>query len=324
VDTVGTLGYIIDIRSVAPWINANKNNSPKASALIDRMISLIQKNKALAKTNKFENNNPPFSITKPNNWQFTYNGENSLAIDEKTNEAGGMVTIEFSPVPYAMDINNVDALFRHFYFGNILQSMLVFSKSEDAVIGGRPAKKFTLTVEDASMSFYLIPVGSYVFQLGYDYGQNNQDKVTVDNIIKSLVLGTPAPLPELTEYANDDLKIYLRGGDGWVFQKKNNPEKPLSIGYKLNKKTLANLSITANNEAIKNLSNEEYAQYLKNVIIQGNVILQLINLKVDFLKSNPQFVLNNELKKVIMTETVTKLASDDQVLSYERTYSIRS
>ena len=323
VDTVGTLGYIIDIRSVAPWINANKNNSPKASALIDRMISLIQKNKALAKTNKFENNNPPFSITKPNNWQFTYNGENSLAIDEKTNEAGGMVTIEFSPVPYAMDINNVDALFRHFYFGNILQSMLVFSKSEDAVIGGRPAKKFTLTVEDASMSFYLIPVGSYVFQLGYDYGQNNQDKVTVDNIIKSLVLGTPAPLPELTEYANDDLKIYLRGGDGWVFQKKNNPEKPLSIGYKLNKKTLANLSITANNEAIKNLSNEEYAQYLKNVIIQGNVILQLINLKVDFLKSNPQFVLNNELKKVIMTETVTKLASDDQVLSYERTYSIR-
>ena len=323
VDAVGTLGYIIDIRSVAPWIYANKNNSPKASALTDRMISLIQKDKALAKTNKFESNNPPFSITKPNNWQFTYGGENSLVIDEKTNKVGGMVTIEFSPVPYAMDINNADTLFRHFYYGEILQSMLVSSKSEDAVIGGRPAKKFTLTVEDASISFYLIPVGSYVFRVGYDYGQNNQDKATVDNIIKSLVIDTPAPRPEVTEYANDDLKIYLRGGDGWVFEKKNSSKEPLFIGYKLNKKTLAGLQIETSDGTDKNLSNEEYAQYLKNVTTQGNIILQLVNLKVEFLKSDPQFVLNSELKNVIMIETVNKSAADDQASSYERTYYIR-
>jgi len=322
-DVIGTLGYIIDIGSVAPWINANRNNPPRASALADRMIQLIQKNKALAKTNKFENNNPPFSITKPNDWQFTYDGENVLTIDKKTDEAGGMVTIKFFPVPYAMDVNNIDALFRHLYYGDILQSMLAVSNGEEVVISGRPAKKFVLSVEDESVFLNFIPVGSYIFQLNSDYGQDNRDKATVDNIIKSLVIGTPAAIPEVTEYANDDLKIYLKGGNGWVFEKKNNPQQLLLIGYKPNKKTLANLNITTNTEDIKNLSNEEYAQYLKNTITKGNLVLQLLGLQVDCLKSDPQFVLNSELKKVVMTETVTKSASDDQALYYNRTYYIR-
>jgi S1-C subfamily serine protease len=322
-DFLGSLGYIINITSINGWINSNKNKTGQESALLNRVINFAKKEKLLETSNKFENSNPPFFIVKPGDWKFDYASENGLFINKEEDEAGGAVILTFEKFPYAADASAIEFYIKRSLQSHSLSAVASILKNEDITVGGRKGKKVIISAAGNQGNYYYISAGNYIFTILYDYGENDKDKSIIDGIIKSLNISEPSKVSEVAEYANDNPKFFIRGGNGWVFAKQNSKASPLFIAYKPIKKIFADVDIIKADDNIKNFNNDEYLKYWENNFNEGNTITNEVNLKGEIIKSSANFQLNGELKNVMMTEYTNKSITTGKILDRNREYHIR-
>lgn len=325
-DLLGSLGYIINIVSINDWINSNKIKNTQTNSLADRTIDLVKRviNYKNSSNNRFDNDSPRFSITKPNDWNFTYEYENALVIGKNSDDDGGAVGIGLVQFPYVVDISAVEGKIKRDLSIVGMNSMASILKNEDVVINGKKAKKFMLSAAGNQTNGYYIPVKNYLLEIAYNYGKNDKDKSIVDNIINSLVINETEYFTEITTYINKNPKFSIRGGNGWVFLPQNSKERPLFIIYKPERLAFADIDIIKTDDNTRNLNNEEFLRFYEQQTKEKNSILSRLDIKVEILKSDAHYKLNNEFPDVIMIDYVKKSVSTGKTLSQNREYYIKT
>ncbi len=324
-DLLGSLGYIMSMTSLNSWVDANKNKSVMVNnEALDEVIAFTRKEQSLKTSNEFKNTNPSFSITKPEDWEFTYEDTYSLSIDKPGDDEGGTVMILMSRYPYEIDLENILPAVKRFYDQTGLLSMVDIMKQETVTINGVQGSKVTISSMGGISNMYLFPSGNYLIQVMYDYGSDDKDKTAVDNIINSFtVTSSNIALIKSNQYSNSSPKFYLTASGDWVFLEMNSNSKPLDIFNERVKEAYGTIAIAKTDEDTKNFTNDEYLSYLNQLVGQVNQMGSMIGVKSDILESNAHYKLNDEITDIVKIKTATKNLNSNEILDYGIGYSMK-
>ena len=321
-DTLGTLGYIINISSLNAWINDNILGLPQASSLEDRAVTLVKRIINLDSSNEFTNNLPAYKITKQNDWKFTLDDETNVFIDKPSDGDGGMVEISSLAFPYSVDTSVVEASIKRNL--SFLISEVTIMKNEDTTINGNSAKKVVISAAGQQNNYYYVPEGNYLLKIIYDYGKDDKDKAIIDNAINSLVLTGTGHYSETTKYSNNNPKFNINLSNDWVLLPRNSKIHPVFMMYKPNKQVFADIEVTKTDDNTKNLSNDDYLKIIDQTIKEGNSLSAIYDLKTEITKEDAHYKLSDSLSDVIMIDTSYKSISTGEILVQNRGYYIKS
>lgn len=321
-DTLGSLGYIINITSLNNWINSNIEKTPQSNSLMSRTEDLAKKVINIKNSNQFINNQPGYTITKPADWDFTHEDEVTLSIDKKSDDQGGVISITNVKFPYEVDTDIVEASIKRDLL--FLNSVATIVKNEDVLVNGNEAKKVILSAVGEQHNFYYIPVDNYLLKISYNYGQDDKDKNTIDNIIDSITLIDSGDYSEQTEYSQDDPEFNINLGSNWALLERNSKSHPLFITNKQNKSAFADIDIEKTDDNTKNLNNDEYLSHLEQQVKENNSITNMYDLRTEILKKDAHYNLNNNLSDIIMIDAVDKSISTGEILEQDRYYYIKA
>lgn len=321
-DTLGSLGYIINAVSLNNWVNSNIGKSPRISSLNTKTEEFAKKTFNIKNSNDFINNSPAYQITKSLDWDFTHEDETGLIIDKNSDDAGGFVVITANQFPYNIDANIVEAVIKREL--STLISMGSIIKNEDVNINGRSAKKVLISLAGQQQNFYYIPHGNYLLKASYSYGENDKDKVIVDNIIGSLSLINSEKYLEKTEYTNKNPKFSIKLGSDWTLLPKNSKDYPLFITYKPSKTAFIDIAVSKTDSNTKDLNNLEYLAYLEQKIKELNSFGIKYDLKWEISKKDANYKLNNNLQNIVMLDVIERAISTNEIIVQSRQYSIKT
>ena len=321
-DTLGSLGYIINVTSLNSWINSNTGKTPQSNSLNTKTIELTKKILNVKNGNEFINNAPAYKITKPSDWDFTHEDETALIIDKESDDEGGLILISAVKFPYNIDTGIVEASIKRDL--SFLISTASIVKNENATINGNNAKKIIISAAGKQQNYYYIPIDNYLLKVSYDYGQNDKDKATIDNIINSLSLIKSGQYTEKTEYTQDNPKFNIKLSNSWVLLPRNSKEHPLFITSKTNKFAFADIEIVKTNDNTKNLNNNEFLSHIEQQIKEANSLRNIYDIKTEIIKKDAHFKLSNNLTDVIMIDFINKSVSAGKVLTQDRIYCIKT
>ena len=102
-DTLGSLGYIINITSLNNWVGSNKNKSAQASSLADKAIDLARTANNFKTGNEFYLPYLGVTLIKPSDWNITYEDETVVLIDKSSDGEGGAILVGKTPFPFKAD-----------------------------------------------------------------------------------------------------------------------------------------------------------------------------------------------------------------------------
>ncbi len=321
-DTLGSLGYIINVTSLNSWVNSNIGKTSRSNPLNTKTTELAKKILNIKNSNEFINSTPAYKITKPSDWDFTNEDETGLIINKKSDDEGGLILISAIKFPYNVDTGIVETSIKQEL--SFLISVASIVKNEDIKINGNNAKKVIISVAGKQKNYYYIPASNYLLNISYDYGQNDKDKTTIDNIINSLSLISSGQYSEKTEYTHDNPKFNIKLSKNWALLFRNSKEHPLSITDKTNKSAFVDIEIEKTDDNTKNLSNNEYLSNIEQKVKEMNSLGNIYDIKTEILKKDSHYKLSNNLTDVIMINSVNKSVSAGKVLSQNRIYFIKA
>ncbi|MFH1564769.1 MAG: trypsin-like peptidase domain-containing protein [bacterium] len=321
-DTLGSLGYIINVTSLNSWVNSNIGKTPRSNPLNAKTTELAKKILNIKNSNEFINSTPAYKITKPSDWDFTNEDETGLIIDKKNDDEGGLISISAIKFPYNVDTGIVEASIKRDL--SFLISVASIVKNEDIKINGNNAKKVIISAAGEQQNYYYIPTNNYLLKISYDYGQNDKDKTTIDNIINSLSLISSRQYSEKTEYTHDNPKFNIKLSKNWSLLSKNSKEHPLFITDKTNKSAFVDIEIKKTDDNTKKLNNDKYLSYIEQKVKEINSLGNIYDIKTEILKKDANYKLSNNLTGVIMVDTVGKSISTGKILSQNRGYFIKT
>jgi len=317
-DLLGSLGYIINISSLNKWISDNRNLAPKASPLENRVIAFAKKDKSLNDTDKFQNDNPVFSVVKPEDWKFEYFGENLLYIQNPSDGDGGYVIIQFKKFPYLVDINNIIPRVKMRSLEKGTLSFLNIQENKDLKLSGLPAKKILTTDLSDSLKFYALPFRNSIIYLNYDYGLDDKDKGLIDGIINSFnIKNAKFSFSEAKKYTNSVPKFSLTVDNNWALLAKNLKSSPLEIQSKKYKDLIVKVNIEKASDSTKNLNNDGLLKLNKDQLDQINKISSIVDLKLEIMESNAHYKVSKNFTDTIKITTSVKAISSGKVVTYE-------
>ncbi len=324
-DLLGSLGYIMSITSLNSWVDANKNKTAvNYDDVKNEVIAFTHKEQSLKTNNKFENVNPSFTITKPENWEFTYEDTYSLSMEKPGDDEGGTVMILMFRYPYETNLENTLPAAKRFYDQTGLLSMIDIMKQETVVINGAQGSKVAISSMGGISNMYLFPSGNYLIQVMYDYGSDDKDKIAVDNIINSFTItSSNKSLVGSSQYSNSNPKFYLTALGDWVFLEMNSNSKPLDIFNKNIKDAYGSVVIAKTDDNTKDFTNDEYLNYLGQLVGQVNQMGNMLGVKSDIIESDAHYKLNDEITDIVKIKTATKNLNSDKILDYGIGYSMK-
>lgn len=321
-DTLSSLGYVINIDSLNNWINSNIGKNAQSNSLLEKTSNLAKKIINKKNNNEFINTLPAYKITKPSNWEFTYEDETGLIIDKESDDGGGVIIIASTKFPYVVDTSIVEGSIKRNLL--ILISMASIFKNEDTMINGNKAKKVIISVVGKQQNYYYIPVGNYLLKIMYNYGENDKDKSVIDNIIKSLTIISSGQFLEVNKYSHDNPNFSINLKNGWVLLGQKSKTHPLFITHKANKLSFADIEIEKTNDNTKNLNNEAYLNFVEQKLKDANSIGNIYDKRTEISKKDAHFKLSGSLTDIIMLDTVDKSISTNKILSQNRIYYIKT
>jgi len=321
-DTLGSLGYIINVTSLNSWVNSNIGKTPQSNSLNTKTIELTKKILNTKNGNEFINSAPAYKITKPSDWNFTHEDETALIIDKESDDEGGLILISAVKFPYNVDTGIVEASIKRDL--SFLISMASIVKNENVIINGNNAKKIIISAAGKQQNYYYIPIDNYLLKVSYDYGQNDKDKAAIDNIINSLSLIKSGQYAEKTEYTQDNPKFNIKLSNNWALLPRNSKEHPLFITDKTNKFAFADIEIEKTDDNTKNLNSSEFLSHIEQKVKEANSLGNIYDIKTEILKKDAHYKLNNNLTDVITIDSINKSVSAGKVLSQNRIYYIKT
>lgn len=321
-DTLGSLGYIINVTSLNSWVNSNIGKTPQSNSLNAKSIELAKKILNIENSNEFINSAPAYKITKPSDWDFTHEDVTALAIIKESDDEGGLILISAVKFPYNVDTGIVEANIKREL--SFLISMASIVKNEDIKINGNSAKKVIISAAGKQQNYYYIPIDNYLLKILYDYGQNDKDKTIIDNIINSLSLIKSGQYSEKTEYTHENPKFNIKLSNNWALLSQNSKKHPLFIANKTNKYAFTDVEIEKTDDNTKNLNNDEYLRHIEQKVKEINSLGNIYDIKTETLKKDAHYKLNGNLTDVIMINSIYKSVSTGKVFAQERIYFIKA
>ncbi|MDD3284490.1 MAG: serine protease [Patescibacteria group bacterium] len=313
-DTVGSLGYIINIISLNSWINENKNTVPKTNNLLDKTKDLIKKQNILKTSNSFINtSNPYIVIAKPDDWKFLFEQENMVAIYNENDEDSGMLILQISNYPYLLDLDSIVSIYKNTI---TIPTAINFNKIEDITINGRQGKKLLISSMDVMQNIYLLPVQNRLVEVTYNYGTDDKDKTIIDNMINSLITrDSSLAFLETYEYVNENPIFSIKTTNNLPIQLLNSKSNPIKILNKTDKDFFVNISIEKTDDNTKNFNNDEYLTYVQQILQTANQMGSYFDFENKLITSNAHYNLNKELTDVVMIEyEINKVTTNSKII----------
>ena len=303
-DMLDSMGYLIDIGSVKDWIDRNKANQPIASPLEMRMMgmTLKQRNLKLYSSDQFLNNEPVYQISKPADWTFIYEEEDSLIIKDVNDEDGGLVHVYFEKFTFTVDLKNIENIFKK----DVLHLITLVNviKVEEASISGRPGKKIIYSMLGNSNTIYYFPHGNYALGIEYSYGKEDKDKEKVSNTISSLQLFDFEVKPESVFECGDETDGFFIDlyGSGWVGVKNNSINNPYYAYRQLDLSAIVNFSVEKRSANSTGLTNNELYKLNINSVSDISSLASVIGAEAELVSGSSYANIGSNINSAIMTE----------------------
>jgi len=316
-DLLGSLGYIINIISLNDWITTNKNSAVKTTALTSRLLVFANKEKSLNDSNVFENINPRFTITKPADWEFTYESENELDIYNPADEDGGYVSLILLKQAYQADVNSILPMIRKQNIDNGTYGFFKVNQDSNIQINRKPAKRLNLHQATSDETIYAMPIRNYILIISFDYGLDAKDKAIVESLIQSIdITKAGNPLPELKKYSNKKPQFSLSVDKDWVILENNNPNQPIRVVNKKYRDFYIDVEIEKMDDETKRLNNEGMIKRHKDMVDNLNKIGGTMDISAQLVESNAHFKVNDKFTDAIKEIVTLKTPSNKKLIVY--------
>jgi S1-C subfamily serine protease len=322
-DLLGEMGYVINLKSLNSWINTNKVRSAQSeSSLLSKLNNFIIKKEQADLNSTFTIETPNISITKPNDWNFSYDSEGVLGLTKNDDAIGGSISISSTKYPFAVGTPSLSHALSQLYDLGII-SMADIISNTTTTINGQLARDVVVSVQGSNISFYLVSRGQYLVTIFYDYGKDDQNKALVDNAIKSISFGS-APTVEaaLYKYKNTTHDFSLTTSGNWIIMPKYIGNQPLSV-YNKENNTRVSVKITKETEDQKKISDDIILGQLKTAVASLNTLGEATGVKIDIVKSSVRNKINSQLNNVILIESVFQKTSTKENIIHDLSYTMR-
>ena len=321
-DLLGDMGYIIDINSLANWINSNKIKTPQTNELSNDINNFVKKRQEIKVGNKFTNNKPPYSIVKPNDWKFEHDMENYLAIFKDGDDEGGGVSIEVIKYPFELDSSIIASFLDFIIIDNGAAGMVEVSKRLPVTINNIQGELVTISGMGESISFYLLIKGQYVFYINYDYGKNDKNKIIIDNIINSFTFNQNLPIDQpVYSYQNSGHNFSLSTSGNWVIEPQYRRSQPVKIHNTNEYRVLATIQILKEDDETKRMSDNELLEQLADTVEYSAQMSDTLGIDIKQSKADVGYKLNDQINNVIRAEVIT--SKSDKIINYKLSYIVR-
>lgn len=324
-DLLGSLGYAITADSISSWLSTNSGGSPKTGSLDSRLSALSSLQKSLKNKATFEHTDPPFSITKPDGWEFTVSSESGFSFDDPSDPDGGFVDVSTMPLPYKI---NYDDLMTVVDVENASQGVIGLIDVSDkglVTMGNTKAKKFHITLFGESADDYMIIHGNYIIEVQYKYGKDDKDKVVIDKALSSLnVYGDASLKTGLSSYHHLSPEYSFVLSSGWAIQERVDKSKPIRAFNHTYPGALIESDLERIAEDNRYLSNEEYLDRWKLLFEQANQVGSSIDLQFKVIDENAHVKLNDEISDAMMLEIELAKSSTGESMVHSVIYFVKT
>lgn len=325
-DLVGSLGYIINTLSINSWFASSRYLSPQNSPLTQRVVNLTRRQHAVATSNTFTSDYPQFSVTKTQDWQFTYGRENALFIDNESDDEGGFVQVGALRLPYIATMANITPTITRLMARADIDGLSNIIVDEQITIHGVTGKKIVTSALGQTFTKFIFPQGEYLIIVAVNYGENDKDKTIVDAIVNSFT-ATPSAtvVDEVRQYSHSSPVFALTASNGWYFMPQNSKETVLRMISKEYPKAYGGINLLKTDTTTKQFDNDQFLGYLTQLITQANQLKSsLIDKKINIVYTDTHYHLNDTFNDVIVMETENVTASTSRILSRTFNYYTKS
>jgi hypothetical protein len=306
-DKLGSIGYALDVSSIRPWLDANKQKAPQSHAFLARMQALVKKQEAINNSNSFHWDYLGLSIDKDSSWEFDYSDEFSLYIDRLDDQDGGSIELTLFKFPF--DIENIAIESVLGYLDMEHEGFIEFKNSEKISISGQEALRLTMSFLGDDTKIIVFPKDNFLILSLYDYGKNSKDKNIVDNIVSSISFKESIAIEPAKYYYSDSYHNFsLSTGGDWLLQPLNDWSSRVRI---LNKNSLsygAGISVSKQNDAI---NADKFIEGLESDADMINRMSSMMNLVMDIKSIDKNYIIAGDLGSVTRVELDIKKNNGD-------------
>jgi S1-C subfamily serine protease len=297
-DKLGSIGYALDINSIKPWLEANRQKVPKNHAFLSRLQTLVKAQKDINNANSFTWSHLGLAVTKATDWEFDYSDESSLYIDKPSDQAGGSITFKFYKFPFNLSTVKSDGWLD--YLGFEHEGLVEFKNQEKISIAGQESLRFAISFLGDNVKAVVFPKDNFLVMAFYDYGQNNKDKVTVDNIVSSIAFKEAMSIEPAKYYYSDSYHNFsLSAGGDWLMQAWNDSSNRLIIFNKNSLSYKANISIKKSDD-INNA--DKFIADIESSAERIGRIGGMMNLAMDIKSLDKGYYISDDLASVARAE----------------------
>lgn len=315
-DFLGSLGYIISVDSITNWLWDNKNKEPKHFEIDSKVIEFINRRKNLY--NRFVNTHPPFTIDKPAEWQYNFEYERVFDILKMSDEDGGGISISIFRLPFIASLDYVEPVVKR-QLSQFEVLSLMSMKSTITKIGNVDAKLIELSALGSKSKSYFVPIDNYIIEVAFDYGEDNKDKSTVENILNSFTVRELKGYTENNIYfqTNPDFTVYA--DDNWGIDIRNDKSSPLMIMHHDIPEVFGDIEVQKLDDID---GNDEFYDFGKQVYKEINILSSKMDTQIEILDSDAHYNLGGDLSDVIMFEYEKKSVTTGDIISQNIVYSV--
>jgi hypothetical protein len=311
------LGYLLDLESFSGWVEDNQSKALQTSALKNQLIAFTKKEKSLEDSNDFSDVKSLFSITKPSDWDFSYDSEDGIYASDDDDYDAGYVKASVASFPFLLDNEDISWIFKianpdSYIFLDII-------KEETIEVEGGEGRLFTYSVLGEIGKQYLFVNGNHIIELTYDYGEKDVDKAKVEEMIGSFKLLATSTGPEPMESCTDPKTgITIDFEDSpWIGEKVNSVSSPFVAYHSEYKNVILNLSIGKRDSDEMELSNNQIYKLILEEDESFNSS-DFMEIKLETIDAASYASVNDVINDAIMKEQVMsrKDKASIKVLSY--------
>lgn len=309
-DTLGSLGYAINVVSINEWLENNKNKPAAELSFNTDLENFIKKQISLLVGDTFTNEQPNFTLTKPSDWEFDYTSESSLYIDKKSDDEGGSIVITYDKRPATVSLDDIDSFFKEDAINTDFTVYSIISE-ETVNIAQQQAKKIVYYDTDKERAnVYIVPFENYFIRIYYNYGKDDKDKKNIDNILNSIKLQkNKNTYSEMRDYENKELGFKMKLNSDWALLVENKVANPVSFINKKIKNVIFSVNVEKTDESNKEFTNEQYLSDVKKLFNEFNKSATTNGLYFDQTESSPDVSIGKIFVQAMKTKT-TMLSGD--------------
>jgi len=320
-DTLGSLGYAINVKSINQWLLDNKAKPAQDISFQNQLVDFIKKQKELLTGDTYINDKPKFTLAKPSDWEFDHFTESAISMDKRNDDEGGYLTLYSLKQPKVVSLEDIIPFLKddsmdgdNVFFPNITEEKIV-------KVGGQQAKKISFYDPDGKVNIYLVPFENYFLLIYYDYGKDDKNKKEIDQIVNSIKFeDSKEKYVEVREYKNIDSKFELKLGNDWAVFDQNRKAYPVRIANKKIKQAFFYGYVEKADESNKNYTNQEYLDDLKKAVEEINKTPSGLDFNFNVLEYNPNVAINKTITGAMRTKTILRSAATKKVQAQSVNY----